>query len=77
MSFKMIAIGGPPEYVLITVQKICVSVMQWLKKVDKVVAISLQDLQQVTSLSRDCGRTSFVVLSICFIISFMLFRMNS
>ena len=77
MSFKMIAIGGPPEYVLITVQKIYVSVMQWLKKVDKVVAISLQDLQQVTSLSRDCGRTPFVVLSICFIISFMLFRMNS
>ena len=75
MSFKMIAIGGPPEYVLITVQKMCVLVMQWLKKVDKIVAISLQDLQ--TNLSRDCGRTSFVVLSICFIISFMLFRMNS
>ena len=75
MSLKMIAVGGPPEYVLITVQKMCVFVMQWLEKVNKVVAISLQDLQ--TNLSRDRGRTSFVVLSKCFIISFMLFKMNS
>ena len=44
--------------------------MQLLKNVGKVVAASLQDLQQETNGSKDCGEMSFVVFSICFIIYF-------
>ena len=44
--------------------------MKLLKKVEKVVAASLQDLKQETNESKDCGEMSFVVFSICFIIYF-------
>ena len=47
-------------------------VIQWMKNVEKVVAASLRGLQQETNESEDCGGMSFVVLSICFSVSFML-----